>query len=833
MSTSSQTPPERTPALTVVLALATGILFDRWAAPDWPTWAILSITAFATAALLSLAQRRRPATAFVLLFIACLGGLRHHSVWAVRRSDDISRFATELPQPVELVGVLRRPVEIRQSDPDRFTPSWMRYDRSICEVELEQIGSGADAAPVSGRIRLEVTGHLLHADVGDRVRFVGDLQRPAAVRNPGGFDYRAYLRDRQIDCLVRSNHPDALSRLSSDLTLHHRVARFRHRLRNECRAILIRHVRSEHLPVAASILLGDRTGMNEDLRSAFAESGTMHLLAISGLHVGILAAILYLLCRALYLSPSGTALLVITGVLAYAFITDHRPPVIRAAVMAVLFVCGLPLMRRTSLLNILAVSAIVILLVSPTDLFSVGAQLSFLAVLGISGAARLLTTWRRDSSTDPLAPERPRWLTALGPLGERLKQGYVLTAAIWLYTLPLTIARFHLASPVGFLINVLMIPYTVLLLSFGFLLLFCGLLLPSCAAIPGAVFDDLLSGLMWVVQTASGSPLGHLDLPGPPTWWLAGWYGTLAIASGLIRLPVVTHTAWRMLVVWAIVGLSWGLIPPRQTGLRCTFLSVGHGCAIMLDLPDGKTLLYDAGAFGAPRRAQDAVQNALWNTGKSRIDALIVSHADTDHFNAVPGLTHTIPVGALFLSQASLDFSQPSVEAMCDDAAAVGVPIRLIHKGDRLLLDDRTSIDVLHPPPGPGETADNENSITLRITYADRTILLAGDLEGPGLDALLASDPFPVDVLLAPHHGSADANPPELAAWAQPEVVVVSTGHRDVPLRMREVYTAAETTILSTAEAGAVTITISPEGDVAATRFLPPRDVSAGSSETP
>ena len=811
MSASLQTVSERTPALTVAFALVTGILCDRWIAPDWRTWAVLSIATFGTATLLSLVQRWQAAAAVLLLFVCCVGGLRHHSVWALRRDDDVSRFASEQPQPVELVGVVRTPVEIRAADQSEFTPSWMRYDRSVCEVACEWIVSEGDEIPASGRIRLEVTGHLLHAHVGDRVRIVGELLRPAPVRNPGGFDFRAYLRDRGIDCIVRSNHPDAVVRLASEPGWGDRVARRRHRLRSECRAILTQYVERDRVPIAASILLGDRTGMNDDLRAMFAESGTMHLLAISGLHVGILAGMLYLLCRVVYLSPVGTAVLVITGVLAYAFVTDHRPPVLRATVMAILFVCALPLMRRTSLLNILALSAIMILLVSPTDLFSIGAQLSFLAVLGISGAASLLSRQRRSAAADPLAPERARWVQSLRPLGEWARQGYVLTGAIWLFTLPLTMARFHLASPVGFLINVLMIPYTAALLFFGFLLLFCGLLVPWLAAVPGVAFDSLLGGLMWIVETASGSLLGHVYLPGPPVWWLAGWYAGLALAGGVVRFPAVSRHAWQILAGWTCVGLAWGLAPAEREVLKCTFLSVGHGCAIVLELPEGGTLVCDAGAFGAPGRAQDAVQNALWEAGRSRIDGLIVTHADTDHFNAVSRLAETVPIGGLFVSQPSLDFSQPSVAVLCENAAAAGIPIRIIHAGDRLRSDPEVEIEVLHPPPGPGDIEDNANSVVLRITYAGRTILLTGDLDGPGLDALLETEPFPVDVLLSPHHGSAAANPPELAAWAKPEVVVVSTGHPGVPERLRPAY-GETTAILSTEESGAVTCFISRDG---------------------
>ena len=113
--------------------------------------------------------------------------------------------------------------------------------------------------------------------------------------------------------------------------------------------------------------------------------------------------------------------------------------------------------------------------------------------------------------------------------------------------------------------------------------------------------------------------------------------------------------------MWVIAGLSFGLSSPRQNGLRCTFLSMGHGVGVVIETPDGKTLLYDAGSIGNGNRATRTVQTALWARRRSRIDAAVISHADLDHLNGMPGILKTIPVGTLFVSQPFLDFQQKSV----------------------------------------------------------------------------------------------------------------------------------------------------------------------------
>lgn len=804
--------PIRAPACPPALALGLGIAVDRWLSPPWSPWILSAGLVLMLAAWSRSVGKNRLCAGLVLLLFAAIGGARHHAVFSLRSAHDVSRYATESPRLVELIGRVRAPVEIRAAEQDAFTPEWMRLDNSTCEIDCRRLVSGEESTPIGGRIRLDVAGHLLHAHVGDEVRLVGSLSRPAAPANPGAFDFRLWLRDRGIDAVVRADHPDAVQVLSRSTAVLDRLAAARERLRSACRAVLARHVRTENVPIAASLLLGDRTQMTDEISDQFTTSGTMHLLAVSGLHVSMLAAMLFFVCRGLHLSPRGTAALVLCGIVGYAFITDHRPPVMRAAVLAFVVVAALPGARRVSALNTLAISAIVVLLWNPTDLFDVGAQLSFLAVLGIVCSTRWIAAVERRRP-DPLAPESTPYSRALRTVGRYLRDAYVVTAAIWLFTLPITIGRFNLVSPVGFAVNVALIPYSGLVLGSGFLLLIAGLLAPGAAWPAGAAFDALLNVMMRVIAASAALPGGHFHAPGPPEWWIGGCYGLLGIAGGIVLLPRCRPWAWRGLAVWIAAGLAWGLRPQSRDGLTCTFLAVGHGGAIALELPEGATLMYDTGTLGSPVRARRSVESALWSAGVDRIDAVIVSHVDMDHFNGVSGVLQSMPVGEILLSQSALDFRQSGMAALCDDAAAAGVPVQLIHAGDRLMADENVALEVLHPPGGYGDELDNANSIVLRIEYAGRTILLTGDLEDAGLRAVLEQDRGVIDVLQSPHHGSRAANPPELAAWARPAYAVISTGDHGKPEELQEVYGDA-CRVLSTAESGAIRVRVSPEGEL-------------------
>ncbi len=217
-------------------------------------------------------------------------------------------------------------------------------------------------------------------------------------------------------------------------------------------------------------------------------------------------------------------------------------------------------------------------------------------------------------------------------------------------------------------------------------------------------------------------------------------------------------------------------------------------------------------------RARQTVQAALWQRGVRSVDALVISHADIDHFNGVPGLARTLPIGSVLVHESFVDFRQPGVEMTCDLLTQQNVPIKIVWAGNRLSLDDRVRLTVVQPEVGSRLSTDNANSLVLSIEYAGRTILLTGDLERGGLDNLLLLPATHIDILQAPHHGRFAANPRPLAEWASPDWVIVSDGRHDDSEKLKTVY-GPRAQVLSTQKHGAITFVIDARGNVKCVPF--------------
>jgi competence protein ComEC len=343
-----------------------------------------------------------------------------------------------------------------------------------------------------------------------------------------------------------------------------------------------------------------------------------------------------------------------------------------------------------------------------------------------------------------------------------LVQGTLTATLIWLVIAPLVMAQFHLVSPVAILLGPLLALPVIFAMAGGFGVLLCGWLLPPVAAVFGWFCDWNLAAMQVCVESARNWPLSHFWVAGPPAWWLAVFYG--ALLGGVLlpgRRPPLRWTC-ALAGAWVAVGLTASLVHARdESSLRCTFLSVGHGAAVVVELPGGQTLLYDAGRLGSPVGAGRIISSYLWSRGITHLDALVISHADADHYNAVPAVLDQISVGAVYVSPVMFeDRTSAALGALQKAIAETGVPLREVWSGDRLRTSPEVSIEVLHPPRRGVLGSDNANSIVLAIEYQRRRVLLTGDLEPPGLSDVLAELPYDCDVTLAPHHGSAASDPP-------------------------------------------------------------------------
>ena len=809
------TPARRILPLPVILAaLVLGVLADCARPQSVAVWLTASGGGLLAWFALWWLRCDRAAAVVLLLAVACAGAARHHERWNVYRADEIGLAARDSPRPICLQTVALdspRRVAAPPDNPLRTRPAGER-SRLLVQVVAARHGQAWQVA--TGTAELTVDGHVLGVRAGDRLQVLALFQRPPSPLNPGGFDLAWHRRcDRQLFQL-EADFPDSITVLATGSLWNWR--RLLGAVRDPCQELLWGYLRQRQAGLATALLLGAREHVDRERTEPFVTTGTVHLLAISGVHVGILALGFWWIARLLALRRTVAIGGAIAFVVVYALLTDARPPVVRAAILVVAFCLARLSARRASGFNALAAAAIAVSAWNPASLFQAGTQLSFLAVATIYLISPyLVTPGDQDPLTRLIEQSRPwyvRWRKgfALG-LGNLL----LISSAIWLVTLPLTAYRYHLVSPIALVLNPLVgIPVSVALFA-GFGVMVFGWILPPVGYACGWICNQSLGLLEWLVDAADRVTAGHVWIPAPASWWVLGFYAGLAVWAVWFRRRLPARWCLAALSLWFGIGALTIVRqmpgPAERAGeLVCTFVAVGHGACTVVELPGGQTLLYDAGSMSAPDATARTIAEFLWSRKITHLDAVLLTHADADHYNALPELLERFSVGAVYVSPVMFQEPTPALAALRQALVQRCLTVGEIDAGDGLRTRDASEWVVLHPPRRGVSGSDNASSLTLRAAYAERSIFLAGDLEPPGLDDLLAGRPLECAVVLAPHHGSSRSLPEKLLGWSRPECLVISAAANE-GFAAYQAAVRAGVRAINTGRSGAVQVTVAPD----------------------
>ncbi len=657
-----------------------------------------------------------------------------------------------------------------------------------------------------------------------------DWQLIGRPTNPGQFDVAE--KNRRQGILVRGRTDTAAQIQFIHTESIMRIDRWLAWIVVKADIAFHRYVAFGQAELASALVLGQREQVEWEMQETLLSTGTIHMLAISGMHIEMVAVSVFYACLALNIGRRRTLLTTMLIVVAYSLLCGGNPPVARAAIVVVVLGICRWIGKNTNALNLLGLAGVVILLYRPSYWLEIGTQLSFLAVMILILWQRNLPTSGTSQALDILIEQSQstwrRWLNFGGRwCSEMLHSSFW----VWWLTAPLVLFRFHVVSPIAVVLNlVLWIPLLSALLS-GLLLLGLGWLGPWIGYPLGWLCGGSLAITDWVVRTADRISFGHFWLPAPSLNWVITFYVGLFVSllfgfGNRVRFALLAvSTVWMIVAVGPAFLAKWGMIRQVEAGtedtLSLTFIDVGHGTSVLIRTPSGRVWMYDAGRLGNAQRSFQGIADVLWYERIVKLDGLFLSHSDSDHFNAISGLSARFVIDRIITPAATLKASDEALQDMFRRVRAVGVPVEIRNEGESI-EDEGVTFSILHPPPEGMTGSDNANSMCLLIEYAGHTILLPGDLEKSGMERLIAKTARETTLMMAPHHGSLSESPAKLLEWSRPKVVVVSGGTRARNPRVREVYENGDRIVLVTALDHAVRCRFGLEGKVSLSTWQHP-----------
>ena len=810
----------------------------------------VTLILFATALVITTFEQRGVLAASIGVtgYVGVLAGVLYWTATA-RPPYDLHHYEQANSHPIRIEGTVAAPVHHQDG-------------RVVLLVDATRLGD----QPVvgAGPVRLRVTWRDPDRvpTIGDEVTLAGKVRRPSGTHNPGGFDFEAYLARKGIDGVVSVTGAGQVAigegrSIPARLRLWRIVEEWRDRVRQAALTTLT----GPALGVYLGLIVGESGSVSAEVRDDFMTTGTVHILSISGSHLGLIAVLCFVvikgICRRLpepwllamsrWVTPTRlAAVLTAMPVSFYTLLAGAEIATVRSLIMILLFLAAVWLGRENAILITVCSAAVVLLVDDPRALFDISFQLSFVSVAAIGLALRRL-------KRPPDLPPEGGW-----PWQERVRSwmwdyGWI-AGSVTLATVPLVALYFNQIAWLGVAANILVIPFA------GFVLVPVGLLSAVGTIMTGS--GDLPAGGLnqWLGERFVECAALLARIPG------AEWHVSSPTIPAMVVFYVLliyvlaanpTRWSWRHTASTAglILCLGWWTWSPRGgangESVLVTFLDVGQGDAAVVELPDGGTVLIDGGAsYDTVDFGRSVVGPYLWDRGIRRLDHVVATHPQLDHVGGLAWIVRKFEV-AHFWSNGVV--RQELFFARLQEALrARHVREMPAIEGQTLMVSDACRLDVLNPPPigrdrerddrrvhdqaEPSGTDLNNLSVAAQLRCGPHSFLFTGDMETGALDRMLRVGAVAeAEVVKVPHHGARSSLSREWADRIHATAAVISVGRHNayghpVP-EVMESYRRVGTVLFRTDRDGAVVVDAplsSRELRIQTDREIVPRPVAIG-----
>jgi competence protein ComEC len=723
------------PAVRLILLMATGIAIDYHFNPDTFAWSIVFgtlICGYVCGEIIyQKSLKSQPYNLALICFLGMVlsfGGL-WHSYFDYRQvpteAQVINRYTWE---ELKFQGSIQ---QVKQT-------STGKYQIDI-EVDTTIFPGGLNwAEPYKLRAVLNPAGLEVPQDlrIGNTINFLATVYPLEEKRNPSQFDYKQYLASQGIYSQVGIQRIIRITPVNQILSWTF--------WRKHILKAIDNNFRKETAPLAKALLIGYKNELGREEKITFSRAGLSHIMAVSGLHVGFILAPFWIMIPLFWTMKYGKHIglaLLIGTLFFYAGLTGFSASVTRASLVGIFLAYGKLFHKVRDSKNLTAVAALLILLINPSDLFSIGFQLSFGAVYIILLTAPVIQRWLPNWI-------RFRWYGAPAMV-------VVISFLVQIGLFPLLAYYFGEFSIIGPLANAFVVPFLGFAVPYALVLLLVAMPFPGFAHLMNTPVDFFLNKLGWFVNATANLPWSWVQVHVDSILFFSIWITAIFFISTLY----IPKMRWKLLAILLGVcclyqgsKLTHKLQPPK---LKLTFFDVGQGDATLVSTPNDKHFLIDTGRWQPDyNSAKYVIIPHLKEESIEKLDAVFLSHPHADHIGGILELMDTMPIDTIFNSGVSYD--SQLYRTYHRKAAEKDIPIKSLNAGEKVSIDPAIRMFVYGPMSTITASNVNNQSLILELVYGQTEFLFMGDAEKPQEENILHNYPALIDTdfIKVPHHGS-------------------------------------------------------------------------------
>lgn len=595
------------------------------------------------------------------------------------------------------------------------------------------------------KIIIKIIGYK-QLKLGDRIKFNGVLYLPMTNTNPNLFNYRLSLLSNKIYAIMTVKE-FSVERLEGNIAFKYTI---KERFSSGVKAVFGKYLNDENKNLMTSIILGDSTYLDEESLTRYRGLGLAHILAVSGLHIGIITGFLLFLFSRIGVKRKYNVVIVLSIIWVYGYLIGFPPSTVRASFMFTVLYYSMLLHEPYDRINTLCATMLLLLLINPFWLFSVSFILSFIATFSI-------------------VILNPKIVALVYPYKGKMVQALSTIISVNIGLLPVQIYYFNAISILGVLANFITIPLLSISLILGMLILLLENIIPFLNAILGSFLNIILNIVSNIVTILYNLPLNTINFLSPDIGTICLYYLMLAIIFKIIDLNIFDIKINKLIFYYLLIyTFSNSLILSLDQSINIHFIDVGQGDAILIETQNQKYLIDTGGSiFGDFDIGQGITLPYLRKIGINKLDGIIISHFDEDHCGGLSALIEGLKVNNIYAGY------------MPDKNYST--PITLIKENDVIILDNNTKLEFIWPDKFSqrGNLSGNNKSLVCLLTYYDKQILFTGDIEMEVESILIDKIKNPVDILKVAHHGSKTSSTLEFIENVSPRHSIISVGRNN------------------------------------------------------